>query len=173
MLCAEAGALGAELDWLLVWPDEGPHVELPAAGVAEPPPQELVDPGSVDDEGPQLPVLLAPGAVPHPDGSVGELDVLEELGDPLDELAAAGSAAAELDHALADDDSDEVPDEAPDSRFRNAVMSLPVGTTATTSQPSPDFSVSLAVSVDASNDETLTESNSDMPWTITIALTWW
>ena len=41
-------------------------------------------------------------------------------------------------------------------------MSRPGGTMATTSQPSPDFSVSLAASDAASKEDTLTESNSYM-----------
>ncbi|MGI9051823.1 MAG: hypothetical protein ACR2HQ_04105 [Ilumatobacteraceae bacterium] len=110
-------------------------------------------PGSVDDEddedGPQLPVLLAAGAVPHPAGSLGA-------------LAAAGSdEPAQLLEDAAGAEAD-AGDDRSLSRFKNAVMSLPVGTTATTSHPSPDFSVSLAASVDASNVETLTESNSYM-----------
>ena len=130
---------------------------------AGPLPHELVEPGSVDD-GPQLPALLAAGAAPQPDGSAGELADPDALG----ELSACSPAAEEAAHVLVgsvDDVLEEVDDAV--SRFRNAVTSLPVGTMATTSQPSPDFSVSLAASVDASKVETLTESNSDMGGTIT------
>lgn len=134
---AAAGALGAELGC-------DPQALAPLAGVGAPAPHALVAPGSVDegedDDGPQLLVLLlAAGAVPHPAGSLGV-------------LAAAGDDVEEVDEV----------DDAPLSRFKNAVMSLPVGTTATTSHPSPDFSVSLPASVDASKVETLTESNSYM-----------
>ena len=162
MLGALAGAVGV-LDWL-----DAPHAAPPAAGVAElvPLPHELVEPGSVDD-GPQAPALLAAGALPQPDGSVGE------LADP--DGRRRRPAAEPAAHVLVESVDDVLAglDDAV-SRFRKAVTSLPVGTMAMTSQPSPDFSVSLAASVDASKLETLTESNSDMARTITTGpFTWW
>ena len=51
-------------------------------------------------------------------------------------------------------------------RLRKAVMSPPVGTMATTSQPSADFSVSLAASAAGSNEEVLTLMYSDMVGTL-------
>ncbi len=73
---------------------------------------------------------VAAGAVPHPAGSL-----------------TAGSAAAAAAVVVAAVVVSVVP---VDSRFRKAVMSLPDGTIATTSHPSPDFSVSFAASEEAS-----------------------
>jgi hypothetical protein len=95
----------------------------------------------------EAPVLDGSGAVPHPDGSL--------TGPPAS--VVAGSAAAEDARVAAVDveEVDEPEDAEPavaedDERFTYAVMSLPAGTMATTSQPSADLSESFAASEAAS-----------------------
>ena len=86
-------------------------------------------------------VVVDSGAAPQPDGSVTAAAAVVVAAAPLshDEVASAGASAAAGSSVV-----------AATSRFRYAVISLPVGTTATTSQPSPDFSVSIAASDEAS-----------------------
>ena len=87
----------------------------------EPPVSAAVDVDVVAPQ-PDASVPVDAGAVPHPAGS----------------LTAGSSTGADA------------VSEADVSRFRKAVMSLPAGTMATTSQPSPDFSLSLVASEEAS-----------------------
>ncbi len=72
-------------------------------------------------------------------------------------VSASGAAAAIVDPpSLPDVEAAEPP------RRRNAVTSPPVGTIATTSQPSADFSFSLVANAAGSYDEELTVTYSDM-----------
>ena len=87
--------------------------------------------------------------VPHPVLSLLVVVLAGAVPQPAGSLAAAGVSSTPA--AATEDVAASVEVEPPvASRFRNAVMSLPDGTMATTSQPSPDFSVSFAASEAAS-----------------------
>lgn len=108
-----------------------PLVPPPVGVVASPPVEPHDEPLSLvlevpQDEAPEL----DSGAVPQPAGSLVE---------------ALGAASAPAGVAVEDEESPSAP-----WRFKKAVTSDPVGTMATTSHPSPDFSVSLDASEDAS-----------------------
>ena len=92
------------------------------------------------------------GALPHPLGSLAVLEVPPLLADvSLDELA---ELADEVYGALESDELVALDDSWP--RLRNAVMLPPVGTIATSCQPSPVFSFSVVASAAGSVDELLT-----------------
>jgi hypothetical protein len=83
------------------------------------------------------------GAEPHPAGSlaVTAAAVVAAASVLVPHVAAASSVTAGVSVAGPSDELE---------RFTYAVMSDPVGTIATISHPSPDFSVSFAASEEAS-----------------------
>jgi hypothetical protein len=138
VLGALLAALEPQPDELAGSLDDG-VVLVPHVDVASPPLVLLLPHDDVELE------LLA-GALPQPDGSDVAAGVVS--GAVVGVAAADVSVAVELDVSDVDEVLDDV---APvDVRFTYAVMSLPAGTMATTSQPSADFCVSFAASEAAS-----------------------
>jgi hypothetical protein len=102
----------------------------------------------VDADGPHVlapvsaGVVVDSGAEPHPAGSVAVTAAVVAAPSVLvPHVDAASSVTAGVVAVVPSDELE---------RFTYAVMSDPVGTIATISQPSPDFSVSFAASEEAS-----------------------
>jgi hypothetical protein len=190
-LDVDDGVLGVAAPLLVLQPSSLEVVPQPAsadaAGADVPEPQS-VDAGSgagevlqlsdvplseLDESLPQLDSLdegVGSGAAPQPAGSDAVVDAaaveLQSLAVVASASAVAGTSSVTGDGSDTISEVSAASEPAEAVRVKNATTSLPADRIVTTSQPSADRSVSLALSVPASNDETLMESNSCMRSTL-------